>query len=340
MYLSMSAQDVLRACTVHTNIVKLPPRQLDRDVYEEVNECFMRLGGTWKRGKGHVFTFYDPAPLVQAVQESGIMPPKNPTAFFPTPDALISLMLAEFGDFSHESRFLEPSAGMGAIAARIRSDIGVEPDVCEILDLNRHILQQKGFRVVAEDFLSYQPEEPYDGIVMNPPFSLEGDSKAYITHIMHAYGMLKESGRLVAIVPSGFAFSTDTKTKNLRTLVSRFGYVHNLPDQAFKASGTGVQTLMIVLDKMATSWRDQPYNGWDNWYQWNLFLMKDTTPARMQDYDRLIHRGVQGESIEHDVLAFFENIMRDHPLELILWDEHNQQLVLRNVARDVAENSK
>ena len=39
--------------------------QLDRSLYEEVNEVLVRLGGKWKGGrtKAHLFP-YDPRPLV------------------------------------------------------------------------------------------------------------------------------------------------------------------------------------------------------------------------------------------------------------------------------------
>ncbi len=58
----------------------------------------------------------------------------------------------------------------------------------------REILEMKGYNVVASDFLDYGGE--YDVIVMNPPFEKLQD----IDHVRHAFDLLTEGGRLVAVM--------------------------------------------------------------------------------------------------------------------------------------------
>jgi predicted RNA methylase len=279
--ITTAALQVLSEATFKDHSVILPPAQLKRELYEEVNEVLTRLGGKWKGGKtkAHLFP-YDPAPLLAAVLDTGSMPPKNPTAFFPTPQALVDKLLGWIEWLPDNARILEPSAGTGAFADAIKAMIlerGVswQLECCEVLDLNRSMLEAKGHAVVAHDFMQWQPEHPYDLIVMNPPFSLEGDKTAYITHINHAYGMLKEDGQLIAIAPPGFTFRSDAKTAAFADMIMEQGEYAELGAGAFSESGTGVNTYGIWLRKQSDqSWRREPMHGWPSWHAWacNLWV--------------------------------------------------------------------
>jgi hypothetical protein len=73
--------------------------------------------------------------------------------FFPTPETVADEMVAA-ADIQPGMRVLEPSAGMGHIAERIRA-AGFEPEVGEIGVDRRELLEAKGFPVVAQDFLGF-----------------------------------------------------------------------------------------------------------------------------------------------------------------------------------------
>lgn len=89
---------------------------------------------------------------------------------------------------------LEPSAGMGHIADRIREK-GVEPVVAELEPQKRELLEAKGYEVIGKDFMKDIPEgESFDRIVMNPPFSKRQDTE----HVRRAYDLLNPGGKLVA----------------------------------------------------------------------------------------------------------------------------------------------
>lgn len=277
--LSNEAIEVLNQTQFKEFIALLPDRQLDRPLYEEVNEVLVRCGGKWNRSKkGHVFP-YDPKPLVEAVAKTGQMPPKNPTAFFPTPRKLVEWMV----EFTHldcywtGSRILEPSGGTGGILDVIRetaqaNDVEWQIDTCEFLDINRAMLLKKGYNVVASDFMEYQPDFKYQVILMNPPFSLDGAPLAYIDHVMHAWSMLEKAGQFAAIVPPGFMYRSDKKSQDFLRFVCDHLQWEECGEGAFKESGTNTNTLIIYGEKQDVGWRRAPYNGWVSWAAWSASL--------------------------------------------------------------------
>ena len=127
--------------------------------------------------------------------------PASPDAeFYPTPSALAGQMAA-LVDWNKVETILEPSAGKGDLieyAARcaksrsgrysLRSDFGSMVDCIEIDENLRHILTGKGYRVVHDDFLTFDTLKHYDLILMNPPFS-NGDE-----HLLKALSLQKDLG--------------------------------------------------------------------------------------------------------------------------------------------------
>ena len=71
--------------------------------------------------------------------------------FFPTPESVADEMIAA-ADIQPDMAVLEPSAGMGHIADRIRA-AGAEPDVIEMANDRTELLEAKGFTVVGSDFM-------------------------------------------------------------------------------------------------------------------------------------------------------------------------------------------
>jgi|SRR5580765_1035961 len=256
---STEVYDVLKQCKIEGHLVILPQIKLERKLYQDVNEVLTRLGGKWNRkAAAHVFDA-DPTGDLQAVLETDVMPDKNPTSYFATPQSLVLEMLhsPEFHRIPQDAKhILEPSAGTGNIAREVllyckARDIDAAIDCCEILPKYQKTLQDQGFLLVAEDFLSYRPVLLYDVIIANPPFSVEGDALAYITHIEHAWSLLAPNGILIAIAPGGFAFREDRRIQQLRSLVEQHGSWRNIEDNAFKESGTGVRTVIISMQKPA-----------------------------------------------------------------------------------------
>lgn len=102
--------------------------------------------------------------------------------FYPTPQNIIDKMLCDL-DFSMIKSILEPSAGKGDIVEVLKKKAEkhnkyygkqyyqFDIDCIEADQELQHILKGKNFRVVYNDFLTYDTMKEYDLIVMNPPFS-------------------------------------------------------------------------------------------------------------------------------------------------------------------------
>ena len=172
--------------------------------------------------------------------------------FFPTPVAVTEEMLAA-ADIRPGMGVLEPSAGMGHIADRIREK-GVEPVVAELEPQKRELLEAKGYEVVGKDFMKDVSEgKSYDRIVMNPPFSKRQDTE----HVRRAYDLLKPGGRLVAIVSEGSFFGKDSKAAEFRDWLEDVGGTsERLAEGSFNDPSlpvtTGVNTRMVVIEKEGT----------------------------------------------------------------------------------------
>lgn len=96
--------------------------------------------------------------------------------YYPTPQNLIDKML--FGlDFTMIKSILEPSAGDGKIVEALKQKEKIydrysfDIDCIEIDQNLQHILKGKNFRIVYNDFLTYDTMKEYDLVIMNPPFS-------------------------------------------------------------------------------------------------------------------------------------------------------------------------
>lgn len=100
--------------------------------------------------------------------------------FYPTPQNIIDKMLFDI-DFTMIRSILEPSAGKGNIVEALKKKEEVRSygynkylfdiDCIEVDQNLQHILKGKNFRVVYNDFLTYNTMKEYDLIIMNPPFS-------------------------------------------------------------------------------------------------------------------------------------------------------------------------
>jgi phospholipid N-methyltransferase/outer membrane murein-binding lipoprotein Lpp len=171
---------------------------------------------------------------------------------FPTPRELAARMVDEAGGFRPGMRMLEPSAGTGRlIDAALMADaapseivaVEISPPLASAL-LAKY---QGAARVHHGSFLETGPDllGLFDVVLMNPPFADQAD----IAHVRHAVQFLKPGGRLVAIMSAGVTFRSDRKAEEFRTFVeSRGGTIEPLPPDTFKESGTGVNSVLVVID--------------------------------------------------------------------------------------------
>jgi len=223
--------------------------QLDRNLYTRTNKVLEAAGGKWNRkDKAHIFDAEASDRIEQIILTGDVVVPKDDFEFFPTPPAVVERVI-ELAGIQNGMRVLEPSAGKGALAlAAQKSALDVKVDMFELMPENNAHLQGMNIKDAKIgdpiDFLSVEPMASFDRIVMNPPFSRQADIK----HVSHALKFLKPGGLLVSVMASSVTFRNNKMTADFRQLIEeRGGHIEELPEGAFKSSGTMVNTVIVVI---------------------------------------------------------------------------------------------
>lgn len=202
--------------------------------------------------------------------------------FYPTPKKVIEKMLKPYkGDIHHFSfgggytekgypvlkgkMILEPSAGKGDILDFITGQYVIGKDqwkhekttaksvdtaqiyCCEREPNLKHILRDKNYRVIADDFLQYHGDYLFDIILMNPPFS-NGDE-----HLLKAWEIM-DHGEIVCLLNTETLENPFTqRRKLLKIIIEENGTVEHM-GQVFKESErpTDVNVSIVRLTKVTT----------------------------------------------------------------------------------------
>jgi hypothetical protein len=243
--ISEENKEILKQGRIEQNLYFLPNIQLSREKYVEINKVLELCGGKWNRAKkAHIFESEEKANSIIEAQEKGeVIDKKKTYQFFETPKEVVKQMI-ELADIKTGMGVLEPSAGHGAICDELSKDIEL---TCIEIDRDKCvILFDKGYKKVHEiDFLEYNGNT-FERIIMNPPFTKGQDA----THILHAYDLLNEIGTLVAVASASVEFNSQKKYQKLRELIEKNGKIIKLPQNSFKESGTNVNSVLIVLNKL------------------------------------------------------------------------------------------
>ena len=168
---------------------------------------------------------------------------------FPTPHEL-AVRMVEIANIQPPMRILEPSAGTGTIVNVI--PIGTHLQAVEInAEAARMLGRTKTHPccyIHTGDFLEWSQvtDERFDRVLMNPPFANNQD----IRHVRAAFDLLREGGRLVAIMSPHFTFAQDKESVAFREWFEDLGGTYEkLPADTFKASGTSVNTVLVTIDR-------------------------------------------------------------------------------------------
>jgi hypothetical protein len=176
--------------------------------------------------------------------------------FFPTPKDVIKKMLKPYKYKSNDLHLsniyglrdysiLEPSAGSGNILDFISKHTNNENLYC--IENNpelQHILRDKDYNLIDNDFLNYSGDHYFDLILMNPPFSKGAD------HLLKAWDILK-NGDVVCLLNAETINNPYTeKRKLILKLIDDFGSVENLGNCFSTAERkTNVEVVLIRLTK-------------------------------------------------------------------------------------------
>lgn len=233
---------VLSNSEISGNTLKLTG-QLDRKLYVKTNEVLEAAGGKWNRkAKAHIFPD-DATEIIEQIILTGEITKPQDFGYFPTPEPIVEQLIG-LANVKTGMSVLEPSAGQGNIAKEIAKITNV--DCVELLPENVKKLDELELPgdVFVSNFLNLKPFQVYDRIVMNPPFAKQDD----IRHVTHALKFLKPNGKLVSVMSASVVFRTNKLTCEFRDLVlDRDGEIIPLPEGSFKQSGTGVNTVIVVI---------------------------------------------------------------------------------------------
>lgn len=181
----------------------------------------------------------------------------NNSDFYPTPKRIIDKMLTGI-DFKTISSVLEPEAGKGDIVDEVvnkfkyctysynKNDIKYDIDTIENDQNLQYILQGKNYRIVHNDFLTYNSYKKYDLIIMNPPFS-SGEK-----HLLKALEMQEQTGgKIVCLLnaetlKNPYSNSRKDLINKLEKYNASIEYINNAFVDAERS--TFVETALIKVD--------------------------------------------------------------------------------------------
>lgn len=233
---------VFALCRAQDHVL-LPPQREQMEVPAELWATFKALlidnHGKWVGGNKQHFIFPFPVAGLLSDFQSGLRPSfKKDYHYFPTPPDIVDFMF-NIEMPLYDGRFLEPSAGQGAIIEQLNA-MGARHhnqtwDCCEIHPLNRQKLADKGFNLIGSDFMQMTVSPDYDAIYANPPF------KDIVAHIRKMPNHLVKNGSIICVIPTNFPEKVIAELAPLFTDINTYA----VPAGAFKASGTMVGTKIL-----------------------------------------------------------------------------------------------
>lgn len=262
--------------------------QLGPDTWYLTKMVLQKAGAVFVPGTSR-FEFdddVDAAQLVADVLTAGrVMSAATSHGWVPTPAGLAAELVslhAEIGgrpyrDRSGPLQVLDPSAGEGGLLRAVLGDLA-DSDRCDRLCSWIHataveIEPRRARRIPAGPVVDVVVDafetvaagwattgRRFDRIVMNPPFSVPGRSSIWAEHLLLAWQLLEEGGRLMAIVPSAvlYPFPSSRARRDVAALIAEHGRAEDLGVDAFEEVGVKVGTAVVWLDRPVGGPQPQP----------------------------------------------------------------------------------
>lgn len=191
------------------------------------------------------------------------MIPHDSKDYYPTPAALAAELCAGLDLYHKGGPVLEPSAGSGDLARAIEQASGIyydsknkrcsgsggkldqlQLDCIELSGDFRAVLKSNGFRVVHDDFLTFQPHTHYRAIIMNPPFSNGA------RHLLHALHIMSHGGEVRCLLNAETLRNPCTNERQeLVTLLEKYSATITYKQGAFThaARKTSVEVALVSV---------------------------------------------------------------------------------------------
>ena len=179
--------------------------------------------------------------------------------FYPTPAELIDRMLDSV-EMDQVETILEPSAGKGDLAdgcvskyklGRYRGCGYNHKDHIDCIELDPELqatLKGKGYRVVHNDFLTYNTQKHYDLIIMNPPFD-NGD-----LHLLKALRMQENGGGIICLLnaetlKNNYSNQRKELIQKLEEYNAQIDYIKNAFINAERRTDVEVALIKVLIPK-------------------------------------------------------------------------------------------
>ena len=216
------------------------------------------------------------------------------TEFYPTPKEVIRKMVYPYRNNIKKLQILEPSAGSGAILDYITTDIVLDKvpkeNVYAIENNSElvYVLQGKGYKILADDFLTYKPIHSFDLIIMNPPFS-NGDE-----HLLHAWDIMN-TGDIVCLLNAETILNPYTKKRKLLgQIIADNGSVEMLGNCFVHASRkTNVNVALVRLHKRVED------------HRWHIDFGDDAKVEKSPDLSDAVSKGSSSDLAINDKLGAY-----------------------------------
>jgi len=162
---------------------------------------------------------------------------------------------------------LEPTAGIGNLISSLISYLpdvdnfkidAVEP-VNQLYNIGKARFNNfNNIKWFNEDFLKFKPNKKYDYIFMNPPFNIKVGNKQYldIDFVNDAYKLLKDDGKLAAIISTSYLINKTPKYKKFKDFIDNYAIMTLELNEGFKEDRTiskemqtNVKMMIIIIDK-------------------------------------------------------------------------------------------
>ena len=237
-------EEELSWLTLEDGVILLPTAKMSH--YAEIKRRIEKAGGRYARS-GFIFEYgVDVEEIYLQLQAGKIVDVQQQQQAFYTPEDEAHALCRKLGDLTGK-RLLEPSAGRGVLA-KVAEAAGAKVLAVENYHPSVLALRAAGFEVIEQDFLTVTPEQTglFEAVIANPPFTRGAD----ISHVMHMWEFLKPGGQLAAIMSTTWQTGSLSAQRAFRAFLEEHdAEVEEIPAGAFKASGTGIATVRVLIRK-------------------------------------------------------------------------------------------
>lgn len=178
--------------------------------------------------------------------------------FYPTPISLLEKIFIGM-EWKDIHTVLEPSAGKGDIVQYLMEHANISANGYQYskkLDIDciekdenlQKILVGHGYRLVHDDFLTFNTFKEYDLIVMNPPFS-NGDK-----HLLKALDMQKDGGGIICIlnaetIRNPYSLARQELLRQLETYQADISFLTGAFEQAERKTSVEIAVIKVDIPK-------------------------------------------------------------------------------------------